>query len=255
MTKQKNLSFEESYDVSIIDEFLTKTNGNGKAKMNGFLSIHDIPIKIKCLNEKQKLLRRSIEDKDITISIGPAGTGRTYMSLLTGLHLLKSKPKYKKLVLVKSLQTISGESLGYLPGSIWEKMEPYMYSFVGNLDKIFNSSSITRKLIENETIKVLPIAYVRGVTIDNSIVIVDESQNIDMHIFKTIITRIGHNCKMIFIGDTDQIDRKNRAESCLTRVAKLFDGYEDAASVVFTAEESVRNPLIPKLLDILKDEE
>jgi len=223
--------------------------------MNGFFSIHEIPIKIKCLNEKQKLLRRSIEDKDITISIGPAGTGRTYMSLLTGLHLLKTEPQYRKLVLVKSLQTISGESLGYLPGNMWEKMEPYMYSFTGNLDKIFNSSAITRKLIENETIKVLPIAYVRGVTIDNAIVIIDEAQNIDFHTFKTIITRIGHSCKMIFLGDTDQIDRKNKAESCLSRVAKLFDGKPDAASVVFTAEESVRNPLIPKLLDILKDEE
>ena len=253
MANKKNLSLEESYDASIIEDYLNKTNGYRKP--GNYFSIHEVPVKVKCLNEKQKLLKRSIEEKDITISIGPAGTGRTYMSLLTGLHLLKTEPRYRKLVLVKSLQTISGESLGYLPGNVWEKMEPYMYSFTGNLDKIFGSTTTTRKLIENETIKVLPIAYVRGVTIDNAIVIIDEAQNIDTHTFKTIITRIGRNCKMIFLGDTDQIDRKNRAESCLSKVAKLFESYDGVGTVVFTKEESVRHPIIPKLLDMLEDVE
>lgn len=186
--------------------------------------------------------------------ISSHNTGRTYMSLLTALHILKTEPQYKKIVLIKSLQIIKGEDLGYLPGSVTEKMEPYMYSFTGNLDKIFGTPSITNALMNQGVIEVFPIAYIRGVTIDNAIVIIDEAQNIDMHTFRTIITRIGKSCKMVFLGDTEQIDRK-QSESCLARVSELFTNVEYAESVVFTNEESVRNPIIPNLLELLKNED
>jgi phosphate starvation-inducible PhoH-like protein len=252
LAKHKNLRKEDLEDVSIYEELAARRNQTyhpNKVRLN------DISIKVKCLNEKQKKLRRAIEDKDVVISTGPAGTGRTYMSLLTALHLLKTEPKYSRLVLIKSLQVIKGEDLGYLPGSVAEKMEPYMMSFTGNLDKILGHPSLTASLMEQGVIEIFPIAYVRGVTIDNAIVIIDEAQNIDMHTFKTIITRIGHSCKMVFLGDTEQIDRKVKTESCLTKVAELFKDVDYADSVIFTDEESVRNPIIPKLLELLKDEE
>lgn len=251
MAKKKNLSREDLEDVSTYESNTYLQNGGN----NNSLRLQDIKIQVKCLNEKQKQLRRAIEEKDVVISTGPAGTGRTYMSLLTALHLMKTKPKYKRLVLVKSLQTIKGEDIGYLPGNLWDKMEPYMFSFTGNLDKIFYNPSITKGLIEKGVIEIFPITYIRGVTMDNCIVIVDEAQNLSMHTFRTIITRIGRNCKMVFLGDTEQVDLKNKEMSCLSRVAELFQDQEYAGSVMFEDEDSVRNPIIPELLKLLKGEE
>lgn len=250
-SKRKNLSKEDHQDVSIYESQMMGQKSNLSSLRISELNSQSI--KVKCLNEKQKMLKKAIEQKDIVIATGPAGTGKTYLSLLMALHLMKKYTSYKKLVLVKSVQTIAGESIGYLPGTLWEKMEPYMYSFTGNLDKILKSKKTTQKLIEEETIEIMPIAYVRGVTIDNSIVIIDEAQNIDMHTFKTIITRIGKNSKMIFLGDIEQIDRKNTKESCLTSARDLFKDQEHADSVHFTSEESVRNPIIPEILNILDE--
>lgn len=251
MARKKNLTREDLEDVSTYETRTYELHNNGK---NG-IRLQDISLQVKCLNKKQKDLRRAIEDKDVVISTGPAGTGRTYMSLLTALHLMKTEPKYKRLVLVKSLQTIKGEDVGYLPGNLWDKMEPYMFSFTGNLDKIFHSPIITKGLIEKGVIEIFPITYIRGVTMDNCIVIVDEAQNLSMHTFRTIITRIGRNCKMVFLGDTEQVDLKNKEMSCLSRVAELFQNQEYAGSVVFEDEDSVRNPIIPELLKLLKGEE
>lgn len=250
MAKRKNLGKEDLEDVSIYEEI--KSNQVQQYKHR--IRLLDIPISVKCLNKKQKELKQAIEEKQVVISTGPAGTGKTYVTLLTALHLLKTEPQYSKLVLVKSLQTIKGEEIGYLPGDLKEKMNPYMYSFTGNLDKIFESSYITKVLAEQGIIEVFPIAFIRGVTIDNAIVIVDEAQNIDMHTFKTIVTRIGSSCKMVFLGDVEQIDRSRKSESCLAKVSSLFNGVEYASSVTFTDKESVRNPIIPKLLELLNGE-
>ena len=251
MARKKNLTREDLEDVSTYEIQTYQTqNHNGRSGPR----LHDIKIQIKCLNEKQKLLRRAIEEKNVVISTGPAGTGRTYMSLLTALHLMKTEPQYKRLVLVKSLQTIKGEDVGYLPGNLWEKMEPYMFSFTGNLDKIFRSPSITKGLIDQGVIEIFPITYIRGVTMDDCIVIVDEAQNLSMHTFRTIITRIGRSCKMVFLGDTEQVDLKDKNMSCLSRVAELFKDQEFAGSVIFEDEDSVRNPIIPALLKLLRDE-
>lgn len=247
-TKKKNLSRDDIEDVSTYE--LQKP-----ISLTSTINLNDVQIKVKCLTEKQKLLKNAIEEKDIVISTGPAGTGKTWISLITALHLMKTEPRFANLVLIKSLKTIKGEELGYLPGSIWEKMEPYMYSFTGNLDKIFKSQAFTKTLIERGIIKILPLAYIRGVTIDNSIVIIDEAQNIDLHTFKTVITRIGANCKMIFLGDIEQIDLKEKENSCLAKVCELFKDREFTGSVAFTRDESVRNPIIPKILDILDDKD
>jgi phosphate starvation-inducible PhoH-like protein len=249
LARKKNLTRTDLEDVSTYETQTHKLQ-NGK---NG-VRLNDVKIPIKCIGEKQKKLRRAIEEKDVVISTGPAGTGKTYMSLLTALHLMKTQPQYKRLVLVKSLQTIKGEDVGYLPGNLWEKMEPYMFSFTGNLDKVFKFPSITKGLIEQGVIDIFPITYIRGVTMDNCIVIVDEAQNLSMHTFRTIITRIGKSCKMVFLGDTEQIDLKDKQMSCLSRVAELFQEQEYAGSVVFEDEDSVRNPIIPSLLKLLKNE-
>lgn len=160
MTKRKNLSKEDLDDVSIYES-------SYKSSINNKIRLLDIPINVKCLNERQKELKKAIEQKTIIISTGSAGCGKTYLSLLTALHLLKTEPIYSKLVLVKSLQVIKGEEMGFLPGTLEEKMAPYMYSFTGNLDKIFKAPYITKALMDQKVIEVLPIAFIRGVTVDN----------------------------------------------------------------------------------------
>ena len=215
------------------------------------VDIKNIPIRVKCLNEKQKKLKKSIEEKEITIAIGPAGTGKTYLTLITALHLLKSRPeKYKKIVLMNSVVVIRGEELGFLPGTLQEKMEPYMWSYTGNLNKIFGNRTTSKKLMDAGIITIEPIAYVRGNTMDNSIVIIDETQNIDFHTFKTIVTRIGKSSKMVFLGDVEQVDRRGK-DSCLESVFEAFKPSEDVGTVEFVDSECVRNPIIPKVLKVL----
>jgi len=250
LAKKKNLTREDLEDVSIYEDQAVATSANGR---NG-IKLQDVQIQVKCLNKKQKDLKQAIEEKDVIISTGAAGTGKTYLSLLAALHIMKTQPQYKKLILIKSLQVIKGEDIGYLPGTLMEKVLPYMFSYVGNLDKIFGSPETTKKLLEKGILEIFPIAYARGVTFDNCICIIDESQNIDFHTFKTLITRIGKSCKMIFLGDTEQIDRKTKSESCLKRVAEIFKGQEFAESITFEDSDSVRNPIIPKLLELLKED-
>lgn len=225
----------------IITEKLTL---NGESKFR----FHNIPLRVKCLNEKQKELKKSIEDYEITISFGSAGTGKTYLSLLTALHTMKLHIQYKKLILVKSLTYIEGENPGFLPGSLKEKIEPNMYSFTGNLDKIFGDKKVTKELFDKEIIEFAPLAYIRGITWDNAIIIIDEAQNIDMHTFKTIATRIGTDCKMIFLGDIEQIDKKDKEKSALKRVLEIFKSEDYVGTVEFTEDDCVRNPIITKIL-------
>ena len=129
-------------------------------------------------------------------------------------------------------------------------MEPFIMSYMWNIDKICGSA---QDLLDKKLIQVLPLAYVRGLSIDDSIVIIDEAQNIDAHTFKTIITRIGENSKYIFLGDTEQIDRRKKGESCLQRVIEIFSHTDLISCIEFTDEDCVRNPIIPKILAKLRD--
>jgi len=245
-TRKKNLTREDVNELKIYEAAIQRSSSNKKIKLE------EIPLNIKSLTTKQEELRKTIENKDVVIAIGSAGTGKTFETLITALNLLKTKENYDKLVLVKSMQVIKGEELGFLPGSVEEKIAPYMFSYTANLDKIFGSKMVTRSLIEQGIIEMYPIAYIRGITWDRAIIIVDEAQNIDIHTFRTIITRIGKNSKMIFLGDSDQIDRKDKNSSCLYKVYELFKNTDIIGCVKFNGE-NVRNPIIPQILDTLKD--
>jgi phosphate starvation-inducible PhoH-like protein len=243
MARKKNLSEADIDAVAAWEEH------SQRIEYKNTVRIDDIKINVKCLNEKQKELKKAIEAKEIVIAIGPAGTGKTYLSLITALHLLKTNPQYRKIVLIKSVTTIPGEELGFLPGTLQEKMEPYMWSYLGNLNKIFGDRVTTKKLIDSGVITIEPIAYVRGNTMDNSLVIIDETQNIDMHTFKTIVTRIGRNSRMIFLGDVEQIDK--RGKSCLASAHEGFKDEDFVGTVEFVKEDCVRNPIIPWVLEVL----
>jgi phosphate starvation-inducible protein PhoH len=246
--KKRNLTKENVEDVSTYEiRAAAKTLATGKMTLN------KVQIKVKCFNEKQKQLKQLIEDNQIIMVSGPSGVGKTFFTLMMALHLMKTEPVYKQLTLIKSVTVIKGEELGFLPGDKNEKILPYMRSFTGNLDKIFKSKITTMDLLESEVIQFQPIAYIRGVNIDNEICIIDETQNIDVDTFKAIVTRIGSNSKFIFLGDTEQIDRKNKKESCFKKMMDIFEDDEHVGVLRFTKEDDcVRNPIIPHILDVLE---
>lgn len=201
-------------------------------------------------NHKQQQLVNLIEDKEVILATGVAGTGKTYVALATALSLLG--PIYKKVVLVKSVTTLPGEEIGFLKGGMEQKMEPFVMSYVWNIDKICGQGSAL-SLMNKKIVEVLPLAFIRGLSIDNSIVIIDEAQNIDAHTFKTMMTRIGEDSKYIFLGDVEQIDRKKKSESCLQKVMDIFKDSPIIGTIEFTDEDCVRNPIIPKILSILRE--
>ena len=206
---------------------------------------------LKCMNQRQKDFVHSIEKNEITICTGLAGSGKTYVALSVALKMLE-KNQIKQIVLVKSVQPLPEEELGILPGDMYEKMEPFMMSFFGNIDKIIGPEE-RKRLVREEKIVIQPLAYVRGINIDESCVILDETQNLSVNVFKSIITRIGKDSKYIIMGDIEQIDMKRREKSALSKIVKLFENDDAVGVVEFQPDDCVRNPIIPHLLEKIKE--
>ena len=205
---------------------------------------------IKCKNLRQKEFLRTIESHEVTICTGIAGSGKTYLAAYQALKMLE-KQQVEKIVLVKSVTTLPDEDVGFLPGDIHDKLDPFMISFYGNIDKIIGEEW-RKKLVEEGKIQIQPLAFIRGINIDNAVVILDECQNLTTNIFKSIITRIGTGSKYIIMGDIEQIDMKRKSSSVLSKLVELFHDSELVGTIQFTDEDCVRNPIIPYLLDQIK---
>ena len=210
---------------------------------------------LKCRNEKQKILRKQIREHDITIVDGIAGSGKTFLSLYEGIYGMLCR-KFEKVILCKSVISTPDQEIGFIPGTVEEKMNPHIMSYKGNLEKMLDKEEHVKKLFHDKKIEILPLAFIRGVTLDNSYIIIDEAQNISMDLFKSIITRIGENSKMVFLGDIEQVDfdsNKKREQSALQHIINIFKGDDNIGLVHFEDDECVRNPIIPKILDKLRD--
>jgi phosphate starvation-inducible PhoH-like protein len=240
-TRRKRLSEEEEQQV--LESIMT-------APTNGTLT--KVKVELKAKNPNQKLFASFIEDKEIVICSGPAGTGKTYVACAQALKLFKNDQRYKKIYIVKSVTTLKDEEIGFLKGTLDEKMEPYIYSFIHNFEKIVGRS-ITKTLRDNGSIEVMPIAFLRGINFDDCIVLIDECQNITHDNMRTIMTRIGSNCKMIFLGDTGQIDLKMKKNSSLPMIMEKFSKVEEFGCIALSDEDIVRNPLIKKIEQVFNE--
>jgi phosphate starvation-inducible PhoH-like protein len=243
-TRNKKLSEDELREV---ENFVYQKN----AEEHKFLT--SMSVNYRCKNENQGKVRDSIKNNEITIVSGLPGTGKTYIACAEALKLIKTKPKYKKILLVKSVTQLPGEELGFLPGDLKDKLDPYMISFVDNFEKIIGES-LTRKLRELGIIQIQPLAFVRGRSIDNTIIIVDEAQNISVGNMRTLMTRIGDNSKMVILGDVKQKDIKKKSDSSLEVVLNKFKDVEGFGCVELRdPDDVVRNPII-KIIEEYFDE-
>lgn len=219
-------------------------------QVNSLLSKIKIDLKLK--NDRQRNFSKLINAKDITICAGPAGTGKTYVACAEALRLLTTEMSlYKKIMIIKSVTVLEGEEIGYLKGTMKEKMEPFMMSFMDNFHKIVGKE-FAKALEYQEFIEILPLAYVRGRSIDNTIIIVDEAQNISIKNMRSTMTRLGEGSKMIIIGDTKQIDMRKNETSSLEKVIDYFKDVPEIGVLEFRKEDIVRHPLIVKIEEIFE---
>lgn len=192
------------------------------------------------------------DDSHLYITNNFIVTHNTFLSCAVALELLKNDPRYRKIVIVKSVTTLKDEEIGFLKGTMKEKMEPFMYSFMHNFEKVIGRYNV-EALRNAGMIEELPIAYMRGINIDNSITIIDEAQNISIDNIRTIMTRLGENSKMIFLGDENQIDMKKKNESSLNFIINKFKDFDEVGTVVLGEDDVVRNPLIKKIEQIFRE--
>lgn len=240
--KSKKLTEDEATEV---DNFMyRKTPEEGK-------TINTIRIDVKPKTENQKKLVQAIKDNEIIIASGFPGTGKTFLACAEALKLLKNPENaFKKIMLVKSVTTLKDEEIGFLKGTMEEKMEPFMDSFLDNFNKIIGEG-FTYKLREQGLIQIKPIAYVRGRSIDNAIIIMDEAQNITLDNMRTLMTRIGENSKMIILGDVKQKDLRNKKDSSLEVVIEKFRNKKSFGIVELRHKDDiVRNKIIEVIEEV-----
>ena len=242
----KQLSEEE---VREVEEFVWSRN----IEEDKFLQT--MSINTKCKTENQKKLVNSIKQNEITICSGLPGSGKTFLSCSEALKLIKARPKYKRIVLVKSITPLKNEEIGHLPGTLEEKMAPIMESFTDNIRKLIGKSRM-EKLIELGVIEIVPIAFARGRSIDNSVILIDEAQNISLDNIRTLMTRIGDNSKMVIMGDVKQKDIRNKRDSSLEIVLRRFDNVAGFGCVELRdPNDVVRNPIIKLVEQVFDDME
>ena len=196
-------------------------------------------IRPKTANQKRYV--DAIEDNTITFGIGPAGTGKTYLAMAKAVAALQAK-KVNRIVLTRPAVE-AGEHLGFLPGTLSEKFDPYLRALFDALHDMIDADSIPR-LLQTGVIEVAPLAFMRGRTLNDSFIILDEAQNTTPEQMKMFLTRLGFGSKMVITGDVTQVDLPNGAHSGLRVITNILSDIDDIAFLELTAEDVVRHRLI-----------
>ena len=245
-----NGSIEKKDIISSINKFMIDEKNN-KSKENIEYIIKTPKKSVIPRSERQKKYVRALKESDIIISAGPAGTGKTYLAVAVALTMLLEK-KIERIILSRPAVE-AGERLGFLPGDMKEKVDPYLRPLYDSLYDLLDYEKI-QKRIEIGDIEIAPIAFMRGRTLKNSFAILDEAQNATDTQIKMFLTRIGENSKIVINGDPSQIDLPNKILSGLNRSKKLLGHLKEISVVDFDHTDVVRHPLVSKIVKAYSDQ-
>lgn len=201
---------------------------------------------VKPRGKNQNNYLSNMNNYEVNFGVGPAGTGKTYLAVAKAVEMLVNE-SVKKIILIRPAVE-AGEKLGFLPGDLSQKVDPYLRPLYDALYEMLGFEQVVR-LLEKEILEVAPLAYLRGRTLNNAFIIMDESQNTSVDQMKMFLTRMGFGSFAIINGDMTQIDLPKNIESGLGHALKVLDGIEDIGFTVFNSKDVVRHPLVRKIVD------
>ncbi len=200
---------------------------------------------VKARTANQRILVESCKKMDLTFAVGPAGTGKTYTAVALAVKALKNK-EVKRIILTRPAVE-SGENLGFLPGDLKEKLDPYMQPLYDALRDMIPAEKLA-EMLEGGIIQIAPLAFMRGRTLDKSFVILDEAQNATESQFRMFLTRMGKSAKFIITGDPSQIDLPKRQPSGLIQALRVLKDIKDIKMVIFDEKDVIRHQLVKKII-------
>ena len=204
---------------------------------------------IRARNARQQELVKAYFENDLIFALGPAGTGKTYIAIALAVRALKNR-EIRRIILTRPAVE-AGERLGFLPGDLKEKLDPYLQPLYDALGDMIPPKKL-QEFMQDGTIQIAPLAYMRGRTLDRACVILDEAQNTNMGQLKMFLTRMGCEAKFIVTGDTSQIDLPNREDSGLEKAVEKLSKIKGVATITFGNEDIVRHPLVGKIVTALQ---
>ena len=244
-----NGTIEKKDILSSINKFMINENSNIGQKIEYIIKTPKKSVIPR--SEKQKKYVRALKESEIIISTGPAGTGKTFLAVAVALTMLLEK-KIERIILSRPAVE-AGERLGFLPGDMREKVDPYLRPLYDSLYDLLDFEKIQKK-IEIGDIEIAPLAFMRGRTLKNSFAILDEAQNATDTQIKMFLTRIGENSKIVVNGDPSQIDLPNKSLSGLNRSKKLIGHLDEISVIDFDHSDVVRHPLVSKIVKAYSDQ-
>ena len=244
------LKFNRITDEDILDIVNGQKTKDEAVKGVVVYSLSGRPIKSR--SENQQRLIDAFEESDMVFAVGPAGTGKTYLSIALAVKALKEK-QAKRIVLSRPAVE-AGEKLGFLPGDMKDKIDPYLQPLYDALEDMLPATKL-QDMMEKHTIQIAPLAFMRGRTLNDAVVILDEAQNTTSAQIKMFLTRMGWNTKMIITGDLTQIDLPRETKSGLREALHILKGIEGISIVELSKKDIVRHKLLTRIVNAYEDYE
>ena len=203
-------------------------------------------------NANQARMVRSFNENDLTFALGPAGTGKTYIAIALAVAALKNREARR--IILSRPAVEAGEKLGFLPGDMKDKIDPYLQPLYDALEDMLPAVKL-KEYMESGTIQIAPLAFMRGRTLNDAIIILDEAQNTTTHQMKMFLTRLGMNGKMIITGDVTQIDLPRHTRSGLLQALNVLKGVKGIGRIEYEKKDIVRHPLVQRIVDAYEERE
>lgn len=203
-------------------------------------------------NENQQKLVQAFNKNDLVFALGPAGSGKTYVAIALAVKALKNK-EVKRIILSRPAVE-AGEKLGFLPGDMKDKIDPYLQPLYDALEDMISPAKL-KDYIENKIIQIAPLAFMRGRTLNDAVIILDEAQNTTTHQIKMFLTRLGMNAKMIITGDVTQIDLPPSQMSGLKQALRILNGVRGIGKIEFDKKDIVRHKLVQRIVEAYEDDD